>query len=349
LAKNYFSTGAWAYLIKKDAYKYILENSNYRRDYIAIDDYLPLLSKKGFVTLTTIPMTINHSIGFESTLQPRGPVNYSAWISGNYYKFLYGNYKNGDFMESIIEKKLTIVITGHFLENHLFYLKYLLHSLPSELLRCRFIVHYDETSTDNVLEINKMSAYFKDNQSDLNVTISSSFGGLISSMEKIIKQVTTPYFLFLEHDWIFIDKFNINFTNLITAFENHNFINSVWFSKDDNSLRGFEIETDVDGVVTPFERETRVSEVDLITTCRWSNNPVIFRLSKIKVDETKSLLRKLSPNRRSSHLQTQAQQRDEQVPESHRLLAAAQELVESEWLMPGGSLVIAHHQCWLRD
>lgn len=83
------STGAWAYIIKKDAYQYILENLNYRKDYIAIDDYLPLLNSKGFTTLTTVPLLINHAVGFVSTLQPRGPVNYDTWIQGNYHNFVY--------------------------------------------------------------------------------------------------------------------------------------------------------------------------------------------------------------------------------------------------------------------
>lgn len=83
------STGAWSYLIKKRAYQYILENSNYRRDYIAIDDYLPLLNSRGFKTLTTIPLLINHGKGFVSTLQPNGPVNYDLWIQGNYHNFIY--------------------------------------------------------------------------------------------------------------------------------------------------------------------------------------------------------------------------------------------------------------------
>jgi GR25 family glycosyltransferase involved in LPS biosynthesis len=78
------STGAWAYLIKKRAYKYILENSNYKKDYIAIDDYLPLLNSKGFIKLTTIQLSFNHSVGFESTLQPRGPVYYTTLIMVNY-------------------------------------------------------------------------------------------------------------------------------------------------------------------------------------------------------------------------------------------------------------------------
>jgi GR25 family glycosyltransferase involved in LPS biosynthesis len=83
------SSGAWAYLIKKRAYEYILENLNYRRDYLAIDDYLPHLNSLGFTTLTTVPIMINHGVGFVSTLQPNGPVNYDIWIQGNYHNFVY--------------------------------------------------------------------------------------------------------------------------------------------------------------------------------------------------------------------------------------------------------------------
>jgi GR25 family glycosyltransferase involved in LPS biosynthesis len=277
------STGAWAYLIKKDAYKYILENSNYKKDYIAIDDYLPLLNSKGFITLTTIPLTINHSVGFESTLQPRGPVNYNGWIQGSYHKFLYDSYPNFNFTDFRVEKELTIVIAGHFVDNHQFYLNYLLHSLPDTLLKCKFIIHYDKSGNDDInSEIVKLNAYFRDSKSDLNTELSFSFGGLISTIDNVLPKIKTPYFLFLEHDWVFLQKDNINFENLLNAFNNNNFINAVWFAKDDNIMRGFEIATDVENKTTPFEKESRVSEVDLVTTCRWSNNPVIFRTSKMK-------------------------------------------------------------------
>jgi GR25 family glycosyltransferase involved in LPS biosynthesis len=276
------STGAWAYLIKKRAYQYILEHSNYKRDYIAIDDYLPLLNSKGFVTLTTIPLIVNHAVGFESTLQPRGPVNYNGWIQGNYHKFLYDNYPNGDFTKFKVEKELTVVVAGHFVENHRFYLNYLLHSLPDELSKCKFIVHYDKSGNEDInREIVNLNAYFRDVKSDLNVELSFSFGGLISTIDTILLKIKTPYFLFLEHDWVFLRKDNINFDKLLKAFNNHNFINAVWFAKDDNSMRGFEIATDVENKTTPFEKEDRVTEIDLVTTCRWSNNPVIFRTSKM--------------------------------------------------------------------
>ena len=282
LAINHNSTGAWAYIIKKKAYKYILENLNYKKDLIAIDDFLPLLNSKGFITLCTIPLTINHAIGFESTLQPRGPVNYDAWIQGNYHKFLYDFYKN-DFTKKRVEKEVTIVIAGHFVKNYLFYLNYLLYSLPDDVLKCKFLIHYDENiEFDTNTELINLNAYFRDVKSNLNVTLTTGFGGLISTIESVINRITTPYFIFLEHDWVFLNKTDISFIDLVIAFNNYNFINAVWFSKDDNVMRGFEISKDVNNETTPFEREERVSNVDLITTCRFSNNPVMFRTSKMK-------------------------------------------------------------------
>lgn len=276
------STGAWAYLIKKRAYEYILKNSNYKRDYIAIDDYLPLLNSKGFTTLTTIPLVIDHADGFQSTLQPRGPVYYTGWIRGNYHKFLYDNYSNNDFEGFRIEKEITVFITGHFCDNFMTYLRYLLYSLPKSLLKCKFIVHYDKSGSDDInLQIVKLSAYFRDIKSELNVDLSFSFGGLISSIDHVLPKIKTPYFLFLEHDWVFLIEDTIDFKKLLNVFNKYEFVNAVWFSKDDNKMRGFEIAEDVEKRVTPFDLEKRISEINLITTCRWSNNPCLFRTSKM--------------------------------------------------------------------
>lgn len=275
------STGAWAYLIKKRAYTYLLENSNYKRDLIAIDDYLPILNDRGFTTLTTIPLSINHGVGLVSTLQPSGPVNYDGWIKGSYHKFLYDIYKEKDFKKNKIENKLTIVITGHFVNNFIFYLNYLFHSLPDELKKCKIIVNYDETSEGDVgYDKLKLESFFKDIRHGLNITVSYSSGGLISSIDNVLNRIKTPYFLFLEHDWVFLQKNIIDFDSLLNCFDKNNFVHAVWLSKDDNTLRGFEITEDFDGSTTPFELENRVKECDLVTTCRWSNNPAVFRLTK---------------------------------------------------------------------
>lgn len=283
LALNSKSTGAWAYLIKKNAYKYLLENLNYHRDLTAIDDYLPLLNDKGFTTLTTLPLTVGHAVGFESTLQPRGPVNYDSWIIGNYHKFFFDPYRGIDLSQGLFQKEVTVVVAGHLFDNHLYYLNYLLHSLPEVLLKCKILVHYDHGyCTDVNLEKVKLGAFFRDRKSDLNVSLSFGTGGLISTLNYFLEKVKTPYFIFLEHDWVFLQKESIDFSKLLTAFKAHNFINAVWFSKDDNRIRGFEIAQDVNKKDTPFDNEPRVSEVDLVTTVRWSNNPAMFRFSKIK-------------------------------------------------------------------
>lgn len=277
------STGAWAYLIKKNAYKYLLENSNYKRDLIAIDDYLPILNDRGFTTITTIPLTINHGVGLVSTLQPSGPVNYDGWIKGSYHKFLYDIYKDNDFIKKKIESELTIVIAGHFVDNFIFYLNYLFHSLPDELKKCKILINYDESGPGDIgMKKFTLEAFFKDIRHSMNTTILYSNGGLISSIDNVLDRIKTPYFIFLEHDWVFLKKDSIDFQSILNSFNNNDFVHAVWLSKDDNTFRGFEITDDFDGSTTPFEIESRVSECNLVTTCRWSNNPAIFRLSKFK-------------------------------------------------------------------
>jgi GR25 family glycosyltransferase involved in LPS biosynthesis len=281
LAQVHKSTGAWSYIIKKRAIKYILENLNYQKDLLAIDDYLPYMNHKGFKTLCTTPMLIHHSVGLESTLQPRGPVNYDNWINGNFHKFFYDNISSRK-KNFEIERNITIVITGHYTENFLFYLNYLLYSLPKDLLKCRFIINYDESSEENNTNRFKLISYLRERKSEINIDLDFSTGGLISSFDNFLKKITTPFFIFLEHDWVFLNENEIDFHTLLKSFEKHNFINAVWFSKDDNILRGFDIGVDVNGNTTPFDKEERVNETNLITTCRWSNNPVMFRTSKMK-------------------------------------------------------------------
>ena len=90
LSTNYKSTGAWGYLIKKRAYEYIIDNFNYNGDRLAIDDIIPHMNYLGFKSLTTNVQVIHHAVGFVSTLDPKGPVNYDIWIEGNYHESIWG-------------------------------------------------------------------------------------------------------------------------------------------------------------------------------------------------------------------------------------------------------------------
>lgn len=288
---NQSSTGAWSYIIKTRAMRYILDNYHYYRDYQAIDDILPSLNGKGFRTVVTIPNIIGHRNGISSTLQPHvGETYYSGWIDGNWHKHVYSRLQNYPNIQNIhdiqqeleskflVEKKLTVVITGHCVENWLFYLRYLIKSLPESLYKCRFLISYDTCNNNDIFNIYR---YFRDVKSEICPNISFVNHGLISSLSNVLNNIQTDYFLFLEHDWVFLNQ-TINYSELLQAFDKYKFINAVWFNKDDNQLRGFEICEDITGQTTPFELEFRVSEVPLTTTCRWSNNPAIFRTSKMK-------------------------------------------------------------------
>jgi hypothetical protein len=239
-----------------------------------------------------MPMVIHHKDGFLSDMAPHvGRTFYSGWIDGSWYGNLYEPYNlvNSDNIEDLsnklllnssIERKLTIVIAGHFCENFLFYLKYLFKSLNSKLLNCRFIVVYDQANATYEDKL-QLQYYFKDFR-DVNVEICYSNYGLISSISTALPLIKTEYFLFLEHDWIFLDPNSIDFNNLINAFDSYNFIHSVWFNKDDNQLKGFEIGADVTGRETPYGPEDRVNGINLTTTIRWSNNPAVHRTAKYK-------------------------------------------------------------------
>ena len=123
--------------------------------------------------------------------------------------------------------------------------------------------------------------YFRDIKWEICPDISFVNHGLISSLKNILPRIQTDYFLFLEHDWVFLDKNSIDYLKLIDVLDKYNFINAIWFSKDNNILRGFEICDNNGGGTTPFSLESRVPELPLVTTCRWSNNPAVFRTSKV--------------------------------------------------------------------
>jgi GR25 family glycosyltransferase involved in LPS biosynthesis len=284
LSLNYKSTGSWAYIIKNRAYKYILENSNYFRDYLAIDDWLCNLSNFNFNVYCTTPKLISHAIGFESTMMPSGKVNYDAWIEGNYQYYLYKDIKNENFVDDFrFERETTIVVVGHFVDNFMFYLRYLLHSIPQEIERCKFLIIYD--TNHNSVEyknIRLLEDYFKNRNRPINYEILYSKGGLIDSVRIMLEKIKTNYFIFLEHDWIFLKSEKIDFKGLLDTFNKYSFVHAVWFNKDDNQLKGFEIGGDSEGKETPYGKEYRINDFELTTTIRWSNNPSMLRTSKYK-------------------------------------------------------------------
>lgn len=236
LAINSKSTGAWAYLIKKKAYKYILDNLNYGRDLLAIDDFLPLLNQRGFTSLTTIPLTIHHGVNLISTLQPREPVNYNAMIEGNYYNYIY-NYVtdiNLTYETYSIERDLTIVITGRFTDDFISHLRYSLMSIPPTIEKCRFIIIYDildhSASHNNIIQVYD---YFKNRNKSINCDIRFSTENDTNNL--LLELIKTKYFIHLDCGWVFLNN-NIKFKEMINHLNNNENIDGFWFNHGQDSI-----------------------------------------------------------------------------------------------------------------
>jgi GR25 family glycosyltransferase involved in LPS biosynthesis len=284
LSKVFKSTGGWAYIIKKNAYKYILENSNYHSDYIAIDDWLPKLSEFGFGVYATSPIIVHHAKGFVSTLQPKGPVDYTVWINDNYHQFLYGfilGKKVDDFINDYkFELNTTVIISGYYCEDHLFYLKHLLKSCPDKLLKCKFLIIYDDQmGTKNQLEV---IHYLYNRRKSFSYEILFSKTGSYESLKIALEKIKTKYMVWLEHDYVFLKNDIIDFNKLYSLFEEYNFINSVWFGADENEINQSNTLYDKNGNVVLFREEERISEISLINGPIWSNSPMILKTSKMR-------------------------------------------------------------------
>jgi hypothetical protein len=185
----------------------------------------------------------------------------------------------------MIEEKITVVIFGHFSFVHEpnRYLKFLLFSLPEELRKCKFLFVYDHNETDGSKN-NKKGAFidFLKTQ-NINYEVDLSDYGLYESIGIALKKIKTDYFIFLEHDFVFLQKDRIDFNKLINCFDNHLFVNAVWFNFDKNIKQDWDyIKHDVDRNPSYFGKEEKINDLDLINTVRFSNRPCMYRVSKYK-------------------------------------------------------------------
>jgi len=91
----------------------------------------------------------------------------------------------------------------------------------------------------------------------------------------IIKRVKTPYLFFVEHDWKFVEYLDISL--LLSTMDKYKFINTIYFNKRPNICLKYPPCGDF--ILKP---EPRVTEIPLLKTSKWSNNPNITRTSKWK-------------------------------------------------------------------
>lgn len=154
LTKNFsipFScTGGWGYIIKKNAYEFILDNYDYGRDRMAIDDILPSLNYRNMRTLATSVQVVHHGIGFVSTLNPQGPVNYTDWINGNYYNSIWKHIKQFDLYSNFEDGMNAIYENSKYCRENLIVFK----NFPKDVEKIESFIRSDENYKNCLVLLN---------------------------------------------------------------------------------------------------------------------------------------------------------------------------------------------------
>ncbi len=95
--------------------------------------------------------------------------------------------------------------------------------------------------------------------------------GLLAVMTEALGTMTTPYVMFMEHDWRFQRR--VPLARILSLFDRDPSINYVKFNKRENAVAGWDF---------LLEQETRNTGMPLIRAMSFSNNPFIARVGPLR-------------------------------------------------------------------
>lgn len=139
---------------------------------------------------------------------------------------------------------------------------------------CRHLLYYDQPSGLGDLEAKYLANLQRlADRHGLELYVRPG-SGLKANLLEGLQAVTTPYVLFLEHDWLFSRP--VRLETLLDVFDRYDHVNIVRFNKNRNDSHigwdHFSLE------------DERVRELPLTMTSAWSNNPHVVRVSKWRDD-----------------------------------------------------------------
>ena len=176
--------------------------------------------------------------------------------------------------DSQISKKLTIVTTTHLIPSapSTWVIRRTIQSLRKTMpvKGCEHLVYYDAPEVSDARD-----AQYQENLQKLADELQLKLlvrrrSGLKSNYLNAIDTASTPYMLFLEHDWVFRRK--VKLSALLDVFDKYPFVNLVKFNKFANDSHLW-----WDHLV---EAEDRIPELPLTRTSCWTNNPHVVRIEK---------------------------------------------------------------------
>ncbi len=179
-----------------------------------------------------------------------------------------------------LEKELTLVITTNVLpttpSKHI--LEECVNSIVTKfdgIEECNILVYCDSKPNDKVSD-----QYLENIRENLpNVTlIENPNSGLRINYFKAMNEVTTPYILFSEHDWVWLR--DVNITGLVQGMIKDRSINFVRFNKRNN----WQTHDEPGAWETHIEEAPEVKVFPLMKTNCWATHPHVIRKEKFVDD-----------------------------------------------------------------
>lgn len=169
-----------------------------------------------------------------------------------------------------MNKKITVFTTTNFVESSpsTRLLETVIANLEKQtgLKDYRHIIHFDMPRRPEA----KHRQYAESLRKLGRELICSTYAGLKGAYLKVLPTIDTPYFVFLEHDWLFLEEIDLN--RLAEILDENKYINYIKFNKRKNALAGWDIK---------LEEEAR-APIPLTKCWIISNNPHIARTSVAK-------------------------------------------------------------------
>lgn len=149
------------------------------------------------------------------------------------------------------------------------------YKMFKNLGECSHLIYLDSKIKNQIYEdyVNNILELIKD--FDNIELIDSPNSGYKFNYWHAIHTVTTPYMLFIEHDWDFLHP--VDLPLLVQVFDKYNNVNLVKLPKRDNMLAMDRADRLWDFIIKP---EENIPELALTKTSSFATNPHLIRVSK---------------------------------------------------------------------
>ena len=141
-----------------------------------------------------------------------------------------------------------------------------------KMINCDNIRHiisldHDDKDEGSNLYLDNLNTLAKEYK---NIEIITTTDGIYHSIKNLTHNIDTDYYLWWEHDWKFLNSMELS--RFIEIMDKYDYINYIRFNKREN------INVGCDRILKTADD---ISEMDLLITNGWSNNPYFGRASKM--------------------------------------------------------------------